>query len=357
MFWEQSDLAESRSIYEASLQMSRELGDDYGVAAALHGLGNVALWRNENDLSLSLYQESLAIGRRLGNRSIISAALGAIGLILNRKGEPRAAQSALEEALAIDRELGNNEGIAHGLFAQGVVALQLGEYKEAREFTEESLGIAREVGLEYVIAGCLAWLAMVALREGDLRRAETFLLEGLTRAQVSGIKRWSRWYLVGLGEVARLSGTAIRAAKLIGASEGVLSVAGASYSPAVSTEIDRIIASVSAELDEETFTSLRAEGRAMSREEVMAFASSHIESLITSSPEGQRAYPDDLTRREVEVLRLIAVGKSNQEISQELVMSPRTVERHISNIYAKIGATGKVARATATAYALRHGLA
>jgi DNA-binding NarL/FixJ family response regulator len=53
----------------------------------------------------------------------------------------------------------------------------------------------------------------------------------------------------------------------------------------------------------------------------------------------------------------MAAGKSNEEIGRELVLSRRTVERHISNIYLKIGASGKVARATATAYALRHGLA
>jgi DNA-binding NarL/FixJ family response regulator len=64
----------------------------------------------------------------------------------------------------------------------------------------------------------------------------------------------------------------------------------------------------------------------------------------------------DLTPREIEVLRLIAAGKSNQEIAAILVLSVRTVERHISNIYAKIGASGAVARATATAYAFHHGL-
>ena len=64
----------------------------------------------------------------------------------------------------------------------------------------------------------------------------------------------------------------------------------------------------------------------------------------------------DLTPREIEILRLIAAGKSNQEIAAVLVLSVRTVERHISNIYSKIGASGAVARATATAYALHHGL-
>jgi DNA-binding NarL/FixJ family response regulator len=64
----------------------------------------------------------------------------------------------------------------------------------------------------------------------------------------------------------------------------------------------------------------------------------------------------DLTPRELEVLRLVAVGKSNQEIARDLVLSVRTVERHVSNIYIKLGATGPAARATTAAYALRHGV-
>ncbi len=66
--------------------------------------------------------------------------------------------------------------------------------------------------------------------------------------------------------------------------------------------------------------------------------------------------PAGLTAREREVLRLIALGRSNQEIASELVLSVRTVERHISNIYDKIGAAGKVARASAVTYAHSHGL-
>lgn len=71
----------------------------------------------------------------------------------------------------------------------------------------------------------------------------------------------------------------------------------------------------------------------------------------------QIADPAGFTPRELEVLRLLATGRSNHEIAAELVLSVRTVERHISTIYEKIGARGKVARAAATAYALRHGLA
>jgi DNA-binding NarL/FixJ family response regulator len=64
-----------------------------------------------------------------------------------------------------------------------------------------------------------------------------------------------------------------------------------------------------------------------------------------------------LTPRECEVLRLIAAGRSNQQIATDLVVSTRTVERHISTIYEKLGASGRVARAVATAYALNHGIA
>lgn len=68
------------------------------------------------------------------------------------------------------------------------------------------------------------------------------------------------------------------------------------------------------------------------------------------------SFPDQLTRREIDVLRLIAAGEDNQRIAALLVLSVRTVERHISNIYSKIGAQGPASRAMATAYALRHDL-
>ena len=63
------------------------------------------------------------------------------------------------------------------------------------------------------------------------------------------------------------------------------------------------------------------------------------------------AYPDGLTPREVEVLTHLAQGKTNREIARELVLSDRTVQRHISNIYTKIHVRN---RAEATTFALSH---
>ena len=78
-----------------------------------------------------------------------------------------------------------------------------------------------------------------------------------------------------------------------------------------------------------------------------------LQDQVESHPQMGSGFPGGLTRRESEVLRCIALGKSNREIAAELVLSVRTVERHITNIYGKINARG---RADATAYALGHNL-
>ena len=60
-----------------------------------------------------------------------------------------------------------------------------------------------------------------------------------------------------------------------------------------------------------------------------------------------------LTEREVEVLAFVAAGRTSREVAEELSLSVTTVQRHIANIYGKIGVRN---RAEATAYALRRGL-
>ena len=65
------------------------------------------------------------------------------------------------------------------------------------------------------------------------------------------------------------------------------------------------------------------------------------------------SFPDGVTEREVEVLRLVATGRSNRDIAAALFLSERTVARHLSNIFTKIGVSS---RSAATAYAFEQGL-
>jgi DNA-binding CsgD family transcriptional regulator len=79
-----------------------------------------------------------------------------------------------------------------------------------------------------------------------------------------------------------------------------------------------------------------------------------IDALETELAASRGIQPFDavrLTVREIEILRLVATGKSNRKIADALYLSPRTVERHIANIYVKINVHNKV---EATTYALRH---
>ena len=69
---------------------------------------------------------------------------------------------------------------------------------------------------------------------------------------------------------------------------------------------------------------------------------------LQSQSSANRVYPDGLTQREVEVLRLVAQGKSNQDIADDLHIALNTVARHLSNVFNKIGSQN---RAEAAIYA------
>lgn len=79
-----------------------------------------------------------------------------------------------------------------------------------------------------------------------------------------------------------------------------------------------------------------------------------LRETIESKPARGPEFPDGLTRRESEVIRLVAAGRTDREIGEELFISVKTVGNHVSNILNK---TGSANRAEAASYATRHGLA
>jgi non-specific serine/threonine protein kinase len=376
MAWIQGDFELVRSLVEEGLALARELGDRQMEGVFLYNLGHIALEEAEGDLAAarSLYEQSLAIQRELGNRPNIAGALNSLALVDRAEGDLAAARPRIEEALAIAREVGAPAEIAYSLQRLGELALREGNYPVSRSLLEQALTIRRAMGEQQKLPETLDGVGYAALREGDYATAAECFRESLTAGTGLGTRRYTWVPVAGLAVLAGAPRTGAgagepglrQAAKLFGAYEGLRETAGVKIDPMLRVELDRDIAAIRAQLDEETWRQAWEEGRSMSMEEAIAEALQSLEQDLRAGTAGTleesgaeetgHTYPDDLTGREVQVLRLIATGKSNQEIAQELVLSLRTVERHISNIYQKIGSTGKVARATATGYAHRHGL-
>ena len=110
------------------------------------------------------------------------------------------------------------------------------------------------------------------------------------------------------------------------------------------------------------FAAAWAEGRGMTPEQALAAS----EPPLTPAPMPARSqpappierstapnYPDGLTAREVEVLRLVAQGLTDARVAERLVVSPRTVNWHLTSINSKLGVSS---RSAATRYAIEHTL-
>ena len=79
-----------------------------------------------------------------------------------------------------------------------------------------------------------------------------------------------------------------------------------------------------------------------------------LKQSIEPKPSAIPVYPAGLTQREVEVLKLVATGKTDREVAGELTISVGTVNTHVKNILNK---TGSANRTEATAFAIQRGLA
>jgi DNA-binding NarL/FixJ family response regulator len=140
-----------------------------------------------------------------------------------------------------------------------------------------------------------------------------------------------------------------RAARLWSAAEAFLARADAAgYVSAPDPEdVRAAIGNARAALGEQVFRDAWEAGARLSPADVLTLA---LDRAVDAAPARPAADPDGLTPREAEVLDLIAGGRANKQIAEQLSISVSTVEQHVTRIYAKIGARG---RADATVHALR----
>jgi predicted ATPase/DNA-binding CsgD family transcriptional regulator len=375
------DFLEAHRLLEESVSIGREVGvkGKRNLAHALMILGHMILLQGNLSTARELAEESKRLFQEVGEAWGLAMALSLLGEATVKQGDPVAAHSLLEESVALFRIAGDRQRLVLPIDALGLVALQQGDYAGARARFEEALSLARETGDEPFIADALARLGTVALREGDSQQSAGLYQQSLALNRVLGNRDGIAEDLAGLAEAASLVGQPERAAQLLGTVEAVREARNIELPPLRRTEYDRIIEGIRVQLDEMAFVEAWAQGRVMPLEQAIALAIEMKDTPPTAtarSQAGEEEAPSDLlpgapsqplsprralrqqfdglTAREREVARLVAQGKSNRAIADELVVGVSTVEAHITHIFARLGFSS---RAQIAAWAVDKGLA
>lgn len=349
--------AAARSLTEESLVILREIGDKWGSAYALEILARVAYSQGKGTETYRLLEESVALLRELDAKGDVVWPLLYLARVSINRGDHARALSLLEEVIVHCKEIGNRWGIAYALGLQGQSALHQGNVDKAKSLLNESLRLNREIGDRRSIARSLLLMASIAVLQDDHATARGLYEESLVIAKELGHKRFVASCLEGLANVTFAEGEPARAARLWGAAEALREAIGA---PDPLVDHARMVAAARTQLGEKSFAAMWAEGRLMTPEQ--ALTAQGRETIPETDVAGQPPVPpmrqtltylDGLTAREVEVLRLVAQGLTNDKVAERLFISPRTVSTHLSSIYAKIGVSS---RSAATRYAIEHHL-
>jgi DNA-binding CsgD family transcriptional regulator/tetratricopeptide (TPR) repeat protein len=345
----QGDYTVARSQLEESIAILRLTEDRWVLALALHTLGDAVL-TTDATTAQAHYEESLALFQELGDRWGITLPLTSLGRLALQQGDFATAYARLEEGLALRREMELKRYIPISLTRLGEVAQCQGDDAQATRYYEESLTLFRELDDKRGMAWTLHHLGYIAQHQGNHAQAATLLAESLALEKELPNKPGIARCLVGLGGIVIAQDkNPQQAARLFGAAEAILDAIGAHLEPVDEREYQPSLAAVHTRLTQTAFEEAWAEGQALTVEQAVDEALALASELEAVPP----SYPADLTEREVEVLRLVAQGLTNREVADRLVVSPRTVNTHLTAIYRKLDVS---TRNAATRFAIDHNL-
>jgi predicted ATPase/DNA-binding CsgD family transcriptional regulator len=358
----QGDFQAATAACEESLSIFRGLDDPVGIAGSLYRLGYVAWTRGDAATARAYYEESLLIAQGEACRDERSEALYCFASLAFFECDTRLARLLIDESLALSQALNDSYNITAALSLLGWIVLLQGDCAHARALQEESLQAARAVGNQRSIAHILSALAEIAYRTDDFEQACAYYEESLTII----LKLDDRWilavYLEGLARTAVALGESIWAVQILSAVDALRRIIGASMTAPLEKDVrERTQATLHERLGKHAFATAWAEGQAMSPEQVVVARHCTLHVAPISSAEKRpamkmlrgRSLHDDLTQRERDVLCLVAQGLTDAQVAEQLVISPRTVNFHLTSIYRKLQVSS---RSAATRYVLEQQL-
>jgi non-specific serine/threonine protein kinase len=260
----------------------------------------------------------------------------------------------VSEAAALLERLGDLTGLALTRLQLGRAALQQGDTVRAQTLLTEALARYRQAGFAYGVANTLVTLGQFEAEHGNSAAAACHFAESVRLwGEIKNLEGLIET-LAATGRMAVTVGRPDATPWLLGAAAALGEALGMSPSPLKHAQRESAAAAARTALGEDEFAASWAAGRALSPEvaaaETLAFLTALSESIGTQAMVDGEA-PAGLTPREREVLRLVAAGRSNLEIAQDLSISERTVENHVRHVLAKLGVPSRTAAAV---YAVRH---
>jgi predicted ATPase/class 3 adenylate cyclase len=171
LVWGQGDYGRAMALYEESLALARELGDQTGIVSALMGRGLVTMGQGDFDAATALFEESLQLSWKLESRWWVAMVLVQMGTAVRHKGDYAKAVALCEESLAMSRTLGTKRQIAYALRATGHAVRLLVDLERAAGLYRESLALFKETGDKFVATECIEGLALIASAQGHYERA------------------------------------------------------------------------------------------------------------------------------------------------------------------------------------------
>ena len=338
-FWHRrGHLQEGRRWLQATLASGDEA--PARIKALLHA-GFLAWEQLDYERSEAFGEEALALAREQGDRAATASALYNVGAPTLYQLDFDRAAALFEEAAILQRAMEDATSLARTLQALGLTAIARQDFELAAELYEESLTLAREAEDQLMIVQTLGLGAFAFLGQGDHNRAKALSEEGLKLSGEMAMKHAIVFHLHAVAALASAQGQPVRSARLWGASEALMREIGTGLGPVESYHYGPYIASARAQLGEAAWQAAWDEGREMTSEQAVEYALSEEGPVPLARAVREQAPADKqagmLTRREQEVVALVARGLTNRQISAGLFISERTVDAHVRKILKKLG--------------------
>lgn len=360
----QGDAQMASDLLAESVALWRMLGDARGLAASLRELGFATFSQGDAVAAQRTCEESVSLWREVGSQWDLALSLFVLACTVSLRGDQSAALARFEESRALFRDLQDAWGSAITLIGQGYICGKRGDYVTARARLTEAVTSWQDQQDKVSKIDALSLLGEVMQRQGESHQASSVYVESLLLSREIGDKARCAFILRHLGSVTRSLSQHARAIQLFAAAAALSDKAWAARLTSLDNPAEqaREIAALRTQVGEEAFVTNWATGEAMTLDEAIEFAlaaETPAPSLSGHTPvelpatDPAATNPVGLTAREVEVLRLLAQGLTYAQIADQLVISQRTVNGHVTSIYGKLGVTS---RALATRYAIDHHL-